>query len=351
MRSRRRGSVSITSGSAGSSRLASGRRAAVTVRTSRPRSTGSRAIRSARASNRDTSIRSSTSVRSRPTSATSSSPARRLSWRQRAEVLAHDRRLGDERGERGPQLVRDVGHEAPVLGLGGLEPGDRVGQRLGHPVEAVRPRPELVVRGDRHAGRQVAALDPLRSPAGGLDRGQDAAGDDPRDEQGDHDEDERPDHERQSELRECLLELGRVVDEVERRPSGTDPATDHEARLAGDRRPGVGQLARRDAVAQVGRERRERRLEPLARDGHAVRSEVDDRVDAALVERVEQAAVGDVVLGRARRQVGGRDDDRQVEARLGLRRRAGPVRAGRSRRRGRRRSRAGSRSARRARRA
>ena len=103
--------------------------------------------------------------------------------RQLTEVLAQDRRLGDQRRQRRSQLVGDIGDEAPVLGLGRLQPPDRVAERLGHPVEPLGPRPELVVRGDRHARRQVAAFDPLGGPAGRLDRGEDAASDDPRDEQ------------------------------------------------------------------------------------------------------------------------------------------------------------------------
>ena len=42
--------------------------------------------------------------------------------RQVVEVLAQDRRLGDEGSERRPELVRHVRDEPPVLRLGGLEP-------------------------------------------------------------------------------------------------------------------------------------------------------------------------------------------------------------------------------------
>ena len=188
--------------------------------------------------------------------------------RQVVEVLAQDRRLGDERRQRRPQLVGDVGDEAPVAGLGGLEAADRVGQGGGHPVEALGPGPELVVRGDRHPGRQVAALDPLRGTAGRLDRGQDAAGDDPRHEQG-----ERgsrtivPTMSASPQLGERLLERPHVVDEVvgrpgcrrrdRRRPGSDDPASVD---------PGVGELAPIDARAEVRRERRQDVGEVLARD-------------------------------------------------------------------------------------
>ena len=193
--------------------------------------------------------------------------------RQRAEVLAHDRRLGDECGERGPQLVRDVGHETPVLGLGRLEPGDRVGQRLGHPVEAVGPRPELVVRGDRHARRQVAALDPLGGATRGFDRGQDAAGDDPRHEQGDQ-------RSGRASRRPAPAGTARAPPRARsRRGRSRTPARrhrpGHRPRGSAGRRPSSRRRPARPpptAVAQVGRERRRRPPSSrLARDGHAVR--------------------------------------------------------------------------------
>ena len=179
IRSSRRGSVSTTSGSAGRSSVASGRRAAVTGRDqSAEVDRLERDLLGPRIEPRD--LHQVVDERPQPADVgdeqLAGPPALR---RQRVEMLAQDRRLGDQRRQRCPQLVRDIGDEAPVLGLGRLEPADRLGQRLGHPVEALRPRPELVVRGDRHARRQVAALDPLGGPAGGLDRGEDAAGDRP----------------------------------------------------------------------------------------------------------------------------------------------------------------------------
>ncbi len=144
MRSSRRGSVSTTIDGAGGSNRAVGWRAAITARTSRTTSTGSSATSSAEASKRDSSMSSSTSARIRPTSATSSSAARRLSARQLVEMVAHDRRLGDERGERSPQLVRHVGDEPAVLVLGRLEAADRVREDPGHPVEPLGPGPEFV---------------------------------------------------------------------------------------------------------------------------------------------------------------------------------------------------------------
>ena len=149
IRSIRRGSDSTTTRFDGIERTASGRRAVATVVTSSTRSTGSVASCSAPASKREISIRSSTRIRSRATSATSSSPARRLASGIAPRSLAQDRRLGDERRERRPKLVRDVGDEAPVVGLGRLEPADRLLERRRHPVERLGPVAELVGGGDR----------------------------------------------------------------------------------------------------------------------------------------------------------------------------------------------------------
>ena len=124
IRSSRRGSVSTTSGLVRQRRggpRAGG--AAATAATSRPRSTGSIATCSAAASNRETSIRSSTSVRSRPTSATSSSPARRLSGGSASRCSRRIDASATSAAERRPQLVRHVRDEAPVLGLGRLAAG------------------------------------------------------------------------------------------------------------------------------------------------------------------------------------------------------------------------------------
>ena len=164
---------------------------------------------------------------------------------------------------------------------------------LGHPVEPLGPRPELVVRGDRHARGQVAALDPLRGPAGGLDRGEDAAGDDPGDEQ--RERGSGPAARRSSASRSwpsAISSAVDVVDEVERRPAA--PTAGHRRPGCGcsrDRRPGVGELAGVDprdagppgASAERARELRRSRRPRLAA------ADVDDRLDAALAEGLAQA--------------------------------------------------------------
>ena len=223
--------------------LASGRRDAVIVRTRRPRSTGSTAICSAwRVEPRD--LHQVVDERAQAPDVRHEQLARapaRLG--QRVEVLAQDRRLGDERRQRRPELVRDVGDEPAVLRLGRLEPADRLGECLGHPVEPLGPRPELVVRGDRHARGQVAVLDAPRRPGWRPRPARGPAGDGLRDEERDEDERDRADGQGHPELAERLVDRGHVVDEVERRSGATDPAADDEARPAGERRPGVGELA------------------------------------------------------------------------------------------------------------
>ena len=132
-------------------------------------------------------------------------------------MVAEDRRLGDERRDRRPQLVADVGDEPPVLGLGGLEAEDRLLERVDHLVELLGPRAELVVGGHRDAGRQVAARDPLGGPGGLVDRGQDAAGDEPGGDHADDHDGDRAGDQREPQLAERLVDRALVADEPDRR--------------------------------------------------------------------------------------------------------------------------------------
>ena len=87
--------------------------------------------------------------------------------RQFREAGLDDRRLRDERGQRGPQLVRDVGDEPPVLALRSLEARDRRRERVGHAVELRGESRELVGAAGGHARREVAGGDPGRGGAPG----------------------------------------------------------------------------------------------------------------------------------------------------------------------------------------
>ena len=176
--------------------------------------------------------------------------------RQLVEMVADDRRLGDERRERRPQLVRHVGDEPPVLVLGRLEAADRVRQDAGHPVEPLGPGPEFVARRDRHPRRQVAALDPLGDAPGLFHRRQDAARHGPRDHEREHDHHEGADREGQAQLVDRGIDAGDVADEVERRAAAGRSTADDERRLPRDIEPAVGELAPVDARLHVRRQQR-----------------------------------------------------------------------------------------------
>ena len=266
MRSSRRGSVSTTTDGAGGSNRAVGWRAAITARDEADevdrleRDLLGRGIEARQ-------LHELLDERPQPPHVghqqLGRSPALR---RQLVEVLAHDRRLGDERGDRRPQLVRHVGHEPAVLVLGRLEPPDRVREDAGHPVEPLGPGPELVARRDGHPRRQVAALDPFRDPTGLLDRRQDAARDEPR---------RRP--ARRAAARGAPSDRARrswsmasrtpadVADEVERRPALGRATTDDERGHPADVEPAHRQLATVDLRAHV-------RREPLEQAGQVAAS-------------------------------------------------------------------------------
>ena len=106
------------------------------------------------------------------------------------------------------------------------------------------------------------------------------------------------------------------MDEIEGRPAAGGLAAHDQARDAVDGGPRVAELAVGDSLPQVGRQPLQLTLQVVPRDHHTAIAQVDDRLDATLFERLAKAAVDDVVLGRAGRQPGVRDGDRQVEARL-----------------------------------
>ena len=144
---------------------------------------------------------------------------------ERSEVVVEDRGLRHERRDGCSQLVRDIGDESAVLRLGGLEAADGLAERLGHPVEPLRPGSELIVRRDRYSRGQVAALDALRGPAGRVDRREDPAGDHAGHDERNEDQRDGPDDEREPELIQRRLEGRRVVDEVHGRDAAPiDPS-------------------------------------------------------------------------------------------------------------------------------
>ena len=261
-------------------------------------------------------MRSSTSVRIRPTSATSSSPARRLSGgrssrcSRRIEASATSAASGVRSSwatsaTKRRLRVSAVSRRPIVSARAAAIRLKRSAHVPNSSFEVTGTRADRSPRSIRSAARPAASTG-ARTPRA-MTRATSRASED---------EDDRPDDERRPQLGERLLERAHVVDEVEGRPAAAGAAADDEARTTGERDPGVGELAPIDAGPEVRRERRQDVGEVLARDdgptGH-----VDDRVDAALEERLAQPAVEDVLGRRVGRQAAVRDRHRQVEAGLG----------------------------------
>ena len=295
------------SGSGGRSRRASGSRLAVTTSRSRPRSTGSNAeLLRLRVEPRD--LHQVVDERPEPSDVADQQLAGAPGpGRQRVEVVSQDRRFRDEGGQRRPKLMRDIGDEPPVPRLGLLQPADRVLESGGHPVEPLRPHPELVVGGHGHPRREVAALDPFGGPRGSLDGRQHAAGDPSCGDERDEGKDERAATEPESQQAEGGLEPAHVLDEVEPGVAAGQHAADDELGLT-RRASSTGSAIsfRSDRGDELRRqEAGERRLDV---------TEVGDEVDVPAQERLRQAArVERRTRGFGKRR---RDPDGQVEAGL-----------------------------------
>ncbi len=179
--------------------------------------------------------------------------------------------------------MRDVRDELAVLRLRGLQPPDRVLEGGGHPVEPLRPRAELVARRHRDARREVAELDPLGGPRGGLDRGEHAAGDPPSGQERDERQDERAAAEPETKQPQRGLEPANVVDEVELRVAAGQDAADDELRFparatsTGTRSPLRPSAATKSGGEDIG----EVRLDV---------AEVGDEVDVPAADRLAQPA-------------------------------------------------------------
>jgi hypothetical protein len=138
--------------------------------------------------------------------------------------------------ERGPQLVRDIGHEPAVLALRRLQPPDRGRERVGHAVE-LRGKPrELVGAACRHARREVARRDPCRRGAAAVDGPEDPAREDAGGGQCQRHCHEAGPEQAKPELLERGPDRDRRKHEVEDR-AGALPAADNERGLAGDVEP------------------------------------------------------------------------------------------------------------------
>ncbi len=89
---------------------------------------------------------------------------------QLAALLAQQRSLGDQRGQRRAQLVCDVGCEPPLACLRGYQFGDLRLERVGHLIEGRGPRAELIGRAGGQPRVEPAAGDQPRGLAGPGDR-------------------------------------------------------------------------------------------------------------------------------------------------------------------------------------
>ncbi len=135
---------------------------------------------------------------------------------------------GGERGERGAQLVGDVGHEAAVAGLQDAQLGDGGLEGLRHAVEGPGQVGQLVAALLRQAGLELALLEALDGIAGAPDRMEHATRRHPSDgggQQDHHAAHRRQDVAHQGKAGEVVLER----EEEERAgPVGQHPAADHD---------------------------------------------------------------------------------------------------------------------------
>ena len=108
--------------------------------------------------------------------------------------------------------MRDVGDELAIPALRGLEAPNRLGQRIGHPIELRRESRELVGAAGLDPGRQVTGGDAGRRGRARRDGAQDPAGHQPSHCESQHDRHEGGREEAEPELVECRLDgLGRKM--------------------------------------------------------------------------------------------------------------------------------------------
>ena len=127
-------------------------------------------------------------------------------------------------------------------------------ERVGHPVEPVGPRPELVVRCHRHPRKQVATFDPFCGPARLLDRGEDAARQRSGGDQGDEDEHRGAGEHHDAKLLDRLRDLRDVPNEVDGQVAARGEPADDQRGGATDVDPRIRKLASSDARRNIGRQ-------------------------------------------------------------------------------------------------
>ena len=218
------------------------------------------------------------------------------------EVLPQHRGLVDQRRQRRSQLVRDVGHEAPLASLGCPQLGDGRLQRGGHAIERGRPATELVARLDIESRRQVAGRHPLRGVSRAPDGIEQPSRQGPGDDRRDQDQDQAAHDKGLTEALDRALHLGRVEEEVEGRSVRRALGGRHEQRPAVNGQPLVADVAAlRDRPQRRGELAEVRGRVEAGCEGITV-AEVDDRPgNAAEREGVHQRFPAPVVSSRPRR--------------------------------------------------
>ena len=233
----------------GSTTAAAGWRAATTAVTSRPRSIAWIDGRSAAASKREISIRSSTSVRSRRTSATSSCAARRPSGGSPSSEPSRS----------------DASATSAVSGVRSSCDTSATNRRFWPCASSRRVTvawSESAIRLKSSAQRAISSCPPVgtraaRSPAAirraavapAVDRPEDAARDQAGRDEGEEDRQQPAREQAEPELGERVLDGSRREHEVERRAGRLAPADD-ERRLAADRLPRVARARRRATMSR-----------------------------------------------------------------------------------------------------
>ena len=145
------------------------------------RLTSSRSSTAAPASKRLISSRSVSSCSKRSSSFCSSSAERAVTGSKRVAGVVQHVAGHPHRGQRGAQLVGDVGDEAALHPGQLLELADLLLQAGGHLVERRAEPGDVVLAADVHALLEPARGEPLGDPAGQPHRGDHLAGDQPGD--------------------------------------------------------------------------------------------------------------------------------------------------------------------------
>ena len=252
--------------------------------------------------------------------------SRRASSGRASRSPRSDRCLGDERGDRRPELVRRHRRRSGGSASGPASSRTIVSSSdVGHPVE--RGPPSARTRRSRSTGtRAERSPRSIRSAArrGLVDRGEHAAGDDPCGDDRDEREDERPDAEGEPQLVERRLDRGRHRGRS--RCSGPvpgEPPADDERRAPGDRLPRVARSGPRSMNSRTRAGPHSLAVERRRARGSRRRRRDDDRVEAAASgtpgrdRRAPPASVGSAAAAGSMH--------RQVEAGLVRARRRAPV--------------------------